>query len=98
MDQEVSKEYVEVVLASISVKDFKVDLTPMEASCYSKKYHYSPHYEICMGKCHIIMCCRYPLVRTFTDANDSDCLELPKLLAQLPDRISGVGQFTSDGL
>ena len=97
MEREASKEYMEAVLASIPGKDFTVDSTPMEASRYSKKYHYSPHYEIRMGKCHIIMCCGYPLARTFTGANDSDCQELPKLLAQLPGRISGVRQFTSDG-
>ena len=97
MEPEASKEYMAAVLESLLVKEFTVDSTPMEASRYSKKYHYSPHYEIRMGKCHIIMCCGYPLARTFTDANDPDCQELPKLLAQLSERIAGVRQFTSDG-
>lgn len=97
MEAAVSGEYVEAILASLPDKEFTVDSTPMEASRYSKRYHYSPHYEIRMGKCHIIMCCGYPLVCTFTNANDSDCQELPKLLGLLPDKISGVRQFTSDG-
>ena len=97
MQDAVSAEYVEAVMASLPEKEFTVDSTPMEASRYSKRYHYSPHYEIRMGKCHIIMCCGYPLVCTFTDANDPDCLELAKLLAMLPGAIPGVKQFTSDG-
>jgi len=83
-------EYVSSILDSLPEKRFIVDSTPMEASRYSRRYSYSPHYEIRMGKCHIIMCNGYPLVRTFTDANDSDCLE------QLPDGIRGVREFTSD--
>ena len=97
MSNQVSSEYVNSVLKALPEKRFTVDSTPMEASRYSLRYHYSPHYEIRMGKCHIIMCNGYPLVCTFTDANASDSLELPKLLDLLPSHIGGVKEFTSDG-
>ena len=97
MMESISSEYVRSVLHSISEKRFTVDSTPMEASRYSTRYHFSPHYNIRMGKCHIIMCNGYPLVCTFTDANESDSLELPKLLDRLPSHIDGVKEFTSDG-
>jgi hypothetical protein len=97
MRDPVSSEYVSSILDSIHEKRFTVDSTPMEASRYSLRYHFSPHYNIRMGKCHIIMCNGYPLVCTFTDANESDSLELPKLLDLLPSHIDGVKEFTSDG-
>ena len=97
LQKEAGREFAESVLAMLPSKEFTVDSTPMEASRYSRKYRYSPHYEIRMAKCHILMCNGYPLVCTFTDANDSDSLELPKLLDMLPDRITGVKQLTSDG-
>lgn len=97
MEDDASSEYVDSVLKALPEKRFTIDSTPMEASRYSLRYHYSPHYEIRMGKCHIIMCNGYPLVCTFTNANESDCLELPKLLDMLPSNINGVREFASDG-
>lgn len=97
MQGPVSSEYVDSILRYIPEKRFTIDSTPMEASRYSLRYSYSPHYEIWMGECHIIMCNGYPLVCTFTNANESDCLELPKLLEMLPAHMSGVMEFTSDG-
>ncbi len=97
MEKAVGREFVDAVLRSPGTKEFTADSTPMEASRYSRRYGYSPHYEIRMGKCHIIMCNGYPLVATFTDANASDCAELPKLLDKLPDGIAGTSAFLSDG-
>lgn len=97
MRSAVTTEYVISVLSALTDKRMTVDSTPMEASRYSLRYNYSPHYQIRMGKCHIIMCNGYPLVCTFTNANESDCLELPKLLSLLPPQVSGVSEFTSDG-
>ena len=97
MEKAVGREFVDAVLRSLGTKEFTVDSTPMEASRYSRRYGYSPHYSIRMGKCHIIMCNGYPLVSTFTDANASDCGELPKLLDMLPDGIAGTAAFLSDG-
>jgi len=97
MEQAVSREYREAVLRILPQKIFTVDSTPMDANNYSKKYDFSPHYCKNMGKCHILMCCGYPMCRTFTNANDFDGNEYPKLLAQLEETVSGHVEMMTDG-
>ena len=75
-----------------------VDSTPLEASRYSKRCSYSPHYEIRMDKSHIVMLCGFPFIQSRTGANDSDYKELFRLLEAMdginPSRVRG---FATDG-
>ena len=94
---DIEREFIDAVLLSQQEKVFTVDSTPMEASRYSRKYAFNPHYEIRMAKAHIIMCNGIPLVATFTNANESDSNQLVHLLKMLPDAIRGTIRFASDG-
>ena len=75
-----------------------VDSTPLEASRYSKRCEYSPHYEIRMDKSHILMTNGIPLVQTWTGGNGSDYKELFKLTDMMgglnPSHVRG---FVTDG-
>lgn len=76
---------------------YTCDSTPLEASRYSSYWHYNQHYNIRMGKLHIIMGNGHPLYYSLTNANDGDNPELLKMLeriGQMPCRAIG---FATDG-
>ena len=70
-----------------------VDSTPLEASRYSERCDYNPHYEIRMDKSHIMMLNGIPLIQIRTGANDSDYKELFNLLASM----GGIAPFAVRG-
>lgn len=72
------------------------DSTPLEASRYSKRHEYSPHYEIRMDKCNILMAEGHPLAFTRTGANDGDNPEMLKVLRSV-DMPLETAEFLTDG-
>ena len=77
---------------------FTCDSTPLEASRYSKRCVYNPHYEIRMDKEHIIMVNGHPIHHIRTGGNDSDYTNFLKLLERM-DRVdpASVRGFSTDG-
>lgn len=74
------------------------DSTPLEASRYSRRCVYSPHYEIRMDKLHMIMVNGAPVVYRLTGGNDGDNPQLLDMLSSLKDESPSLyGAFMTDG-
>lgn len=93
-------EMCEAIMVMLSGEQllYTCDSTPLEASRYSKRCAYNPHYEIRMDKEHIIMVNGHPLVHVRTGGNDPDYTNFMKLLERM-DRVdpSDVRGFSTDG-
>jgi hypothetical protein len=98
LEPSLSEEMREVILGQPEEMFLTGDSTPLEASRYSERCAFNPHYQIRMDKCHIISANGIPLMYTHTGGNSGDCPELMKMLASMdgidPKRVSG---FAADG-
>lgn len=93
---------VEETMRGMFMKDcehafYTCDSTPLEASRYSRKWDYSPHYEIHMAKMHILMMNGHPMWYTVTNANDGDNPELLKMLEVAGPLHRNTVGFATDG-
>jgi hypothetical protein len=95
-----SEEMCRAVMRELSGEPlfFTCDSTPLEASRYSKRCAYNPHYEIRMDKEHILMVNGHPLHHLRTGGNDSDYVNFLRLLEKM-DRVdpASVRGFSTDG-
>ncbi len=98
LSQSLKKEVAEHILSVNEYKFFTCDSTPLEASRYSSAFRYNPHYEIRMGKAHIIMVNGFPLYYTLTNGNEHDITEFDKLLDMMgPNDRKGIIGMATDG-
>lgn len=95
--EQVSEVMTELFLRDTEEAFYTADSTPLEASRYSKCWHYNQHYSIRMAKMHIIMMNGHPMWYSVTNANDGDNPELLKMLEKVGGFRNNAIGFATDG-
>lgn len=92
---EISRAYLDSLLEP---RFCTCDSTPLEASRYSRRCEYSPHYEIRMDKLHIMMVNGMPIDYRHTAGNCGDNPQMLAMLASMDDESPSLyGAVMTDG-
>lgn len=98
LEDDLEDEVMEMIVESQGEALFTCDSTPLEASRYSERCPFNPHYDIRMDKCHMIMCNGHPVCYSHTPGTVFDGNELKGLLDRLPKGACSKGLgFVTDG-
>lgn len=95
--EQVSEAMADLFLRDAKEAFYTADSTPLEASRYSKCWHYNQHYSIRMAKMHIIMMNGHPMWYSVTNANEGDNPELIKMLERTGGFRNNTIGFATDG-